>query len=257
MNENKTIVVDGKTIPATTVVDGRSATRLEPGKTVDIYSLFHDEYKGPFYPTDDDGSALLPLIGKEEVDGTKLTVVFDGINHPDGRVLDSNGKLVAKTSTWQAARMVSVALNKQPYSCLDGLRTGLSPFHGLSKHEDDNKFGFWCIQVPMVDAEHFNEPNALVLRHNYVSPFFYRWDEPMLGRNPMQAIRFRTKKGASKLLEDIRKTIASDPKIIARVEERINRHLKQKAQEGLIALARPNWDAAVPVRVNFSYNVIS
>lgn len=261
-----TIVVKGREIPAATVVGGRSATRISPEEEADIYSLFHGEFVGPFTAVSDDGKEIPKMFGLEsvnleatdaaEAETTKLSVVFDDIRTAGGQVVDSTGRPVVKTPSWKVATMVAIALNKQPFSYLDGIRTGLSPFHGISKHEQGNEFSFWCIRVPGVDAASYDAEKPLILKQLYLAPFFYRQEEPITARNPMRALRFTSRKGAEYVLNEIVRPLLSDPRVQKQIDERYAKKLeKYKTDPNFVALARAKWELASPVRVAFAYTV--
>lgn len=243
----KTIIIGETEFPVHDNMDSRPFTRVKGLSEGSPYTIFSEDYHGPFTAVQDDLSDMPRPFGLQKVEtatGKKNSyIVFDDAHHPGGKVIDRDGKVVATTDTWIAAYMVALALNKQPKSITDGMLAGLSPSHGLSRRTGADKFAFWCIRVQMVDiATKENRGKS------FMCPFYERYEPPQFTKTPMSALRFRGHSEAMRMIDLVKNEILSLPEVQKQLENR-----RAKAIDGAM---EPDWDSMQPVMVKYAYNVI-
>ena len=255
---SETILIGGTQFPVECTCRGRQGKRTR-SEDVNLYSILSGKYKGPYVPVDSESHEKLPTMfgvdRLETAEGPKnCCVVYDDINHSGGAVVDSNGVVVVETKTWGDAFAVSSALNRLPLSIKDGDLLGLSPSHGGGKVCKDDKFSFWCIQVPVVDTK----DKSRVMWMSYVCPFYKRNELPVVSKNPMASLRFRTSKGASKVIDiinDLLGTIQEDRGKNIVNETRAGHDNPEKPASTLVVTT--DWKQAKPVMIKYAYNVLS
>lgn len=255
---SETILIGGTQFPVECTCRGRQGKRIK-SKDADLYSILSSRYKGPYTPVDSETHEKLPtMFGVDKLETAEgqmnCCVVYDDISHPGGAVIDNNGTVVVETKTWGDAFAVSSALNRLPLSITDGSLLGLSPSHGVAKTCKDDKFAFWCIQVPMVDIN----DRSCVKWQSYVAPFYKRNELPNTLKNPIAALRFHSVNGASKVIDIINgmlNTIAEDR----------GRNITNLVRNGHSDPTKPfstlvvtaDWKQAKPVMIKYAYNVLS
>ena len=249
----KEIIIEGdQKLPERDTVDGRPCTRVKYSEQANVYNTFHDRFVGPFKAVTDDMLPLPSLTDRQFVKrGTIKTIsniVYDDIDHVGGKVIDSNCKVVCNTTTWLSAKSIALMLNSMPEGIREGSALGMLDCHGMLRHVKEDKFAFWCIQVPFKEYKK-NAPEK-ISNMCYVAPFKWLHEYPPIAYSPMAALRFSGHSAALNVLEYIKSYVLEIPYIKKRELELME---LIKSNGGTRAL----WEEAKPVMVKFAYNVCS
>lgn len=246
------IIVGDEELPERDTVDGRPCTRVKYNERANVYNTFHDRFIGPFHAVTDDMHELPPLTDRQLVKHNSIktvsNIVYDDIDHTGGKVVDSRGRVVCDSSTWLAAKSIALMLNAMPEGIREGSALGMLEYHGMSRHVKEDKFAFWCIQVPFVELK---ENDLKKISHMcYVAPFKWLHAYPPVINNPMSALRFSGHSAALKVLEYIKSDVLEIPS----VRQMLTKNVELVKKSGG---TYPLWEDARPVLVKFAYNVCS
>lgn len=243
----ETIVIGETEFPVHDSMNSRPFTRVKGLSEGSPYTIFSENYHGPFTAVQDDLADMPRPFGLQKVEtatGKKNSyIVFEDAHHPGGKVIDRDGKVVATADTWIAAYMIAITLNKQPKSITDGMLVGLTPSHGLSRRTSDDKFAFWCIQVQYVDIATKDKRSK-----SFVCPFYERYEPPQLTKSPISALRFSGHSEAMSVINLIMNEILPLPEVQKLIEDRRARAIAGSME--------PDWSTMHPVMVKYAYNVI-